>query len=297
MVALPAAYGTHPTRARRTRAEMAALRQSILDLLAADHPQTCRQVFYQLSNRRLIAKTEPEYKKTVCRLLAQMRLEGELDFGWIADHTRWQRKPRTYGSVEEALRQTVQFYRRALWDAQPVYVEVWLEKDALAGVLMEETAPWDVPLMVTRGYPSISYLYEAAEAIADRGKPAHLYYLGDHDPSGVDISRNVEVRLRELAPKAEIHFERIAVTPAQIREWRLPTRPTKQTDSRARRFVGESVEVDAIPARELRTLVRERIEHHVDRRVLETTYAVEQSERLILARLATREIIDAVGRD
>lgn len=272
-------YRSSPTRHRRTREEIAAIRAAILAALTEDHPMTVRQVFYRLVALRIIAKTEAEYKTTVGRLLTQMRIEGEIPFAWIADNTRWQRKPRTFSSLEEALRRTAQTYRRAVWDNQPAYVEIWLEKDALAGVLYEETAEWDVPLMVTRGYPSLSYLYEEAEEIGAQEKPAYLYYFGDFDPSGVDIPRNVEARLREFAPEAEIHFERVAVTPAQIAEWDLPTRPTKQTDSRSRRFAGESVEVDAIPPRTLRSLVRECIERHVNERALHVLRVAEASER------------------
>ena len=143
-------------------------------------------------------------------------------------------------SLESALRDTARTYRRALWDNQEVYVEVWTEKDALAGVLLQETEPWDVPLMVSKGFSSVTYLYEAALAIKQQGKPAYLYYFGDHAPSGVHIDRSIEQRLREFAPQAEIHFERVAVRPEQIAAWALPTRPTKQSDSRSRRFEGGS---------------------------------------------------------
>ena len=98
-------------------------------------------------------------------------------------------------------------YRRSLWNDQDAYVEVWLEKDALAGVLYEVTDTWDVPLMVTVGYPSLSYLHEAAEQIAAKDKPAYLYYFGDHDPSGIDITCLVEDGIREFAPDAEIYFD------------------------------------------------------------------------------------------
>jgi hypothetical protein len=285
-------YGTSPTKHRRDRAEIQRIRTAIADLLESDNPMTVRQVYYQLVSRGFIAKTEGEYKATVCRLLSDMRLSRDIPFGWIADNTRWMRRPRTYSSLEAALRYTAQTYRRSLWDLQSAYVEVWLEKDALAGVLLEETAEWDVPLMVTRGYPSLSFLFEAAEAIADLDKPVYLYYLGDHDPSGVDIPRTVEARLREFAPTVDLHFERIAVTPQQIAAFNLPTRPTKQSDSRARTFVGESVEVDALPPHALRDLVRQHIEQHVSASSLYVLEAAEQSEREILQRMA-REVVRA----
>jgi hypothetical protein len=264
---------------------MDRIRDAIRHLLAEDNPMTVRQVFYQLVSRGVIAKTEAEYKQTVVRLLTAMRRSEEIPFGWIADNTRWMRKPRTYSSLGDMLEQSTRLYRRALWDDQDAYVEVWLEKDALAGVLYQETEPWDVPLMVTRGYASVSYLYEAAAAIDAEGKPAYLYYFGDFDPSGCDITRAVERGLREFAPDAEIHFQRVAVTREQIEAWDLPTRPTKQTDSRSKNFDGESVEVDAIPPARLRTMVRECIERHIDREALERTRMIEEQERHTLANI------------
>jgi len=215
----------------------------------------------------------------VVRLLTAMRRAGEMPFGWIGDNTRWMRKPRTYSSMQDMLALTAKTYRRALWDNQAAYVEIWLEKDALAGVVYGETDPWDVPLMVTRGYPSLSYLYEAAEAIAECGKPAYLYYLGDWDPSGVDITRAVEQGIREFAPRADIHFERVAVTQEQIESIKPPARPTKKTHSRSKNFTGESVEVDGIPPAALRGLVRACIEKHIDRRALARTQKIEVAER------------------
>src|SRR5579884_1723964 len=152
-----------PTKRRRTKKEIEGIKDVLYETLAEDNPMTVRQVFYQLVSRGVIAKTETEYKATVGRLLTDMRRAGEIPFGWIADNTRWMRKPGTYSSMEQALQRTAEAYRRSLWDNQGVYVEVWLEKDALAGVLYRATESWDVPLMVTRGYPSLSYLYDAAE--------------------------------------------------------------------------------------------------------------------------------------
>jgi hypothetical protein len=267
---------------------MQELRDELYAIVAEDQPMTVRQTFYRAVSAGIIDKREADYKNVVCRLLGEMRLDGSLPWGWIADNTRWMRKPRTFSSLEQALRDTARLYRRSVWDDQEVYVEVWCEKDALAGVLYDETARWDVPLMVTRGYPSLSYLYEAAGAIADQYRPAYLYYFGDHDPSGLDIERNLGERLREFVGDgaAEIHLERAAVTPAQIEAWGLPTRPTKKTDSRARGFEGGSIEVDAIPPRVLRQLVRACIERHVDRNALATLQAAEESERLTLDYIA-----------
>jgi hypothetical protein len=274
-------------RFRRTKSTMTGIRAAIRDVLSEDHPQTVRQVYYALTVRGVIEKNEIEYHRTVIRLLTDMREAGEVPFEWIADNTRWQRKPSTFTGIESCLNSTARFYRRNLWAAMPVYVEVWCEKDALAGVLMEETETYDVPLMVARGYSSLSFLHSAAMAIKALGKPAYIFHFGDLDPSGVDAARDIEAKLRRYAPEAEIHFERPAVTRAQADEWNLPTRPTKQTDTRAKKFVGASVELDAIPARKLRELVRECIERHVDKEKLEFLRIAEKSERELLTKWAS----------
>jgi hypothetical protein len=148
-------YPSRPTsRPRRTKADMAELRGAIFEVLEEIQPATVRQTFYQLVSRGVIAKTEEEYKNTVVRLLTEMRRERVIPFGWVADNTRWMRKPTTYGSLTGALTEMQRDYRRRLWDDQDRYVEIWLEKEALAGVLTDVTKVWDVPLMVTRGYPA-----------------------------------------------------------------------------------------------------------------------------------------------
>lgn len=273
-------------RLRRTKADIQDIEIAIYNTLKADNPQTVRGLFYQLVTQGVIPKTEAAYKGLVGRLAVRMRREGTLPYEWLADNTRWMRKPTSYSSLEACLQRTAQTYRRALWDTMPAYVEVWLEKDALAGVLYQVTQEWDVPLMVTRGYPSLSYLFEAAEAIRTKTTPTFIYYFGDFDPSGVDIPRNVEAELRRMAPEADITFERVAVTETQIQEFNLPTRPTKASDRRAKGFGKESVEVDAIPARELRDLVLQCILYHVNEDQLRTLEVAEKSERSIIEFMA-----------
>ncbi len=276
-------YGARPIkRRRRSKVEIETIKTEIYEVLADENPMTVRQVFYRLVSLGVIDKTEAEYKTTVCRLLTDMRRNGELSYRWIADNTRWMRKPATYSNLEQAVQETAQFYRRCLWDDQDVYVEIWLEKDALSGVLYPITAQYDVPLMVTRGYPSLSFLHSAAEGILYEDKPTFLYYVGDHDPSGVHIPQKVEADLREMAAGVEIHFERIAVNVDQIEAWNLPTRPTKKTDTRSKTFKGASVEADAIPPADLRALVDEVITQHIDKWVLTTTKVAERSERELL---------------
>lgn len=270
-------------KTRRTRADVDAIKAAMLEVFAVEKPMTCRQMFYQLVSRGVITKLETEYKGTVIRLLVDMRVNRTIPFDWIADNTRWVRKRNSYSGIGELLDDMQSMYRRDLWRNQPTYVEIWLEKDALAGVLVDVTYEWDVPLMVSRGYPSVTYLQSAAIALAAQGKPCHLYHFGDHDPSGVDITANIERRLRQFAPDADIHFERIAVTPKQIKKWKLPTRPTKTTDTRSGSFEGDSVDVDAIAPSKLRELCESCITRHVDPERLERTRNVERQERRTLA--------------
>lgn len=267
---------------RRTKGDVATIKEAIYSVLAVENPMTVRQVFYQLVSQQIVNKTENDYKNTVGRLLVDMRRGGEIPYRWIADSTRWMRRPNTYDSLDAYIEDGVECYRRSLWRHVPTYVEAWLEKDALAGVLCPITEELDVPLMVTRGYPSITYLYDACETIKQQGKPTYIYYFGDRDPSGVDIPRFVDEQIRLAAPNIEMHFNQVAVTLEQIEEWHLLTRPTKTTDSRSKNFVGESVEVDAIPPSGLRQLVRDCIEQHLDSWVLERIRQTEAAERQTL---------------
>src|SRR5207244_1489510 len=118
-------------------------------------PMTVRQVFYQATVRGIVEKSEAGYTKVQTDLVL-MRRAGLMPYGWLADNTRWQRKPDTFNSPEEALAETARFYRKALWADAGAYVEVWLEKDALSGVVYPVTELYDVPLMVARGYASLS---------------------------------------------------------------------------------------------------------------------------------------------
>jgi len=273
-------YGARPIkRNRRDRAAIAAIEQAIYRIVATDHPMTLRGLFYRLVSEGEIGKEASEYKN-VGRYLLAMRRRGDLPYHWIADSTRWQRKPRTYSGLDDVLYETARTYRRPIWEEQDAYLEIWIEKDTLAGVLYEEAERWDVPLMVCRGFASETYLHDAAEAIKQQGKPTWLYLMVDHDPSGHGIAAHMERIIRGFLPEGyPVTVDLLAVTPQQIEQWHLPTRPTKKTDSRSKGFVGESVELDAIPPATLRAIVRDAIERHIDPDALARTRQVEHLER------------------
>jgi hypothetical protein len=281
-------YETSPIKRKRsTKAEVGERRQALFDIVQAMEPMTVRQVFYQATVRGLVEKAESGYAKVQVDLTV-MRRAGELPYGWLADNTRWQRKPRTFASVEDALRDTAAFYRKSLWTNADSYVEIWLEKDALSGVIYPVTSMYDVPLMVARGYASLSFLYSAAEYINTLDVPTYIYHLGDFDPSGVNAGEKIEETLDELAPDATIIFERLAVTRRQIQNWNLPTRPTKKSDTRSKGFGAISVELDAIDPNQLRTIVQDAIERHLPADQFEVLKAAEESEREIIGRLVSK---------
>lgn len=292
---------------RRTKSQIDDIKTAIYLLCEQYQPMTVRQLFYALTVKGVIEKTESEYKNVVCRLTKEMRLAGELPWDWLADHTRWQHKPRTYGGISDCLEESQAAYRRALWDPKTNsnYVEIWLEKDALTGVFYDVTSKYDVPLMPCRGYPSLSFLRSAGRTIAWRQQllidnwlndlftdmpKLTIYYFGDFDPTGVDISRNIEDRIRSFLCEMDsecfdlyFEFKRVAINKEQINAMNLPARPTKKSDTRAKNFGHDvSVELDAIEPDQLRHMIRSCILENIDQHEIERVWQTEKAERKLL---------------
>jgi hypothetical protein len=266
-------------KGRATVAEVEELQRALYAIVEEQQPMTVRQVFYQATVHGLVEKTESGYDK-VQRILADMRREDELPWEWIVDNTRGRNHPLTFENVAEALEYIARRYRKELWNDTDAYVEIWLEKDALAGVIEDITRKYDVSLMVARGYSSLTFLHDAAEELELKSCPIYIYHLGDFDPSGVNAGENIEEFFQEYAPTADITFTRLAVTEEQIEEWDLPTRPTKRSDTRAARFGSAiSVELDAIEPRQLRSLVENAIKKHLPPSKYKKLMAQEEQER------------------
>jgi hypothetical protein len=233
-------------RKRATSQEMELWHYNLMAISRELKPATVRQVFYQCTVRGLIEKTEKGYKR-VAKGLADLRKDGVMPFNWLADATRWQRNTRSNNSLVDAIQETARFYRKNALTRSDRYVEVWLEKDALAGVVMESTSEFDVPLMVARGFASLSFLYSAAETIKDEKRPTTIYHLGDYDPSGQQAAKTTKETLIKYSGRDDMDFVQLAVLPKQIIEWQLPSRPTKREgNNHAKDWVGDSVELDAI---------------------------------------------------
>lgn len=289
---MTAVYGTSPVkRHRRTKAELEDIDAAIIVTAAAEQPISVRGLFYRVMSKGLVPKSDAGYS-VVQRQALKLRRAGDLPYHWVADGTRWQTKPRTYSSVDDAVDILASSYRRALWDDQDVHVELWVEKDAIASVVSRTTSKWDVPLMVARGFASESFLWTAGQEILFDRKPAVIFQLGDHDASGVAAWEDTQRKLTEFVGGAvDLSFRRLAVTPEQIETYDLPTRPQKQTDTRAAKFKGECVEVDAMPSTALRSIVSEAIEEWIDPEALRLTNIAEESEREGLRALAEVGVI------
>jgi hypothetical protein len=272
------------------------LREAVLELTGHYDRMTVRQVFYALTVAGVVPKTEQGYD-SVQRQLVAMRREGELPFDFIADGTRWQRKPSTWDSKADFLEHTLRAYRRDLWQSQGVRIEVWLEKDALADIVTDVTDRWDVALMVSRGQSSLTFLHSAAQQAdqaARQGVETYIYALYDYDAGGDRAARAVERDLPEFAPACvahdALHFERLAVTSQQIAAWNLPTRPAKGKDPEAAKWGNKPcVELDAIPVDKLKGLVKDAIVQHIDGHKWEVEEVMEAEERRGLSLLAQAE--------
>jgi hypothetical protein len=258
-----------------------AIRDEILELPYEQEQMTVRGIFYALTTRGIVEKSEAGYRQ-VQRQVLLLRREGKLDWNFVADGTRWVNEPETWDSTEDVLRETARTYRRNLWRSQGIRIEVWLEKDALASLIRPVTYGFGVRLMVSRGQSSETYCYHAARearAAAKADVETFVYALYDSDRYGRDAAAKVKEKLRRYSDGTPIGFELLAVTDEQIEEWELPTRPAKKAGD------PDAVELDAISPDKLKALVENAIVSQIDTETWEKEEAVEASERAILERM------------
>jgi hypothetical protein len=236
--------------------------------------------------RGVVPKTQKQGYRQAEYQLRVLRRKGIMPYGWIADNTRWQIKPRTYTGLDSAMQIWHDAYRRDMWESQNVHVEIWVEKDALAGVIRPVTWHYGVPLFVARGFSSMTFAFDAAESIKEIDKPTYIYHFGDFDPSGVNAAESLEVELDRHGATA--HFERMAVTLEQVNDLDLPTLPVNRKDPRAKKWPYPFVcELDALPVNVLRSLVEECIERHVNVADWQRTKEAERLERETLDLMRT----------
>jgi hypothetical protein len=259
--------------------------RSILD--GEEHPITVRHLFYRLVGLGVIPKTEKAYRGLVNHL-SNWRRSEEIPWDAFADSTRWHIRTKSFDGIEDALQRTRETYRRDMWSTQPHYVELWLEKDAIASIVADVANDFGVPVFVCRGFASLSSLYGAAQTFREAsasGKRVTLFHLGDYDPSGHAAADAIERTLTDDF-ECDLYFDRLAVLPGQIERLHLPTRPTKQTDSRARNWSGaECVELDSMKPADMRALVEDAITDLIDPHAWQQLKAIETAERESLAKI------------
>lgn len=276
------AYGTSPVkRGRSTKAELQCLLEGTKSILASEPGRmTIRHLYYRLVSAAFLEKTELEYKR-LCGLLANWRRAKLIPWTAFVDNLRWHMGLPTYDCISDAVLNAVASYRRNAWSETKVYVEIWCEKDAIAGILHDVADPFGVKVFACRGFASLSSLSAAAEIFKSQersGRRNIVYYFGDFDPSGLCIDLKARQSLEEDFGVC-VEFERVAVNSEQITQFALPTRPTKASDSRAKGFEGESVEIDAMPMQELRRLAEQCITQHLLKDKWERMKLIEEKER------------------
>ncbi len=277
-------------RARRTKQRIEQLDDQIVAVLAADHPQSVRHVFYRMTDPRLpepVEKSERGYRHVQHRCV-ELRRSGRIQYSWITDATRRGYFTPTYRNAGDFLRSVAGHYRADLWQQADHYVEIWVESRSIAGVVQDDCQELAVSLYPAGGFSSITLAFESAQYINSEsaGKPVTIFYIGDYDPAGVLIDVAIERELRtHLDPGIDLTFERIGITAEQIKLHDLPAKPRKLTDKRSL-HIAETVEAEAMPAHLLRELLRERIERLLPRHALYVAKAAERSERRHIERIA-----------
>jgi len=231
---------------------------------------TLRQLYYQLVSRGIIPNQQVEYSK-LSSLLVKGRMAGIVDWSSIEDRLRVPYLSYWVTGIQDAIKDTIDYYRLDRQKDQKVYIELWVEKDALSGVLKPITSHYHINLMVNRGYSSCSAMYYSYKRfyteLKGLGKEIVILYLGDHDPSGLDMLRDIRNRLDEFG-LYDFTVKHIGLTSEQIKQYNPPPNPAKFKDPRAAWYIeqhGEtSWEVDALNPSILNELIRENIENLVD---------------------------------
>ena len=226
---------------------------------------TLRQLYYQFVSRDLLANKQSEYKR-LGSVVNDARLAGLIDWDAIVDRTRNLRDQAHWGSAPGIIEACAKQFRLDKWDSQKNRVEVWIEKDALVGVIDGVCKEHDVPYFSCRGYTSQSEMWAASQRLrvhAENGQLPVILHLGDHDPSGLDMSRDIKDRLKLFMTHHGQNpptFKRLALNMDQVEEYDPPPNPTKLTDSRASAYVqeygDESWELDALEPAVLAELIR-----------------------------------------
>lgn len=277
-------------RRRRTGGQIDQLDAQIVAVLEEDHPQSVRHIFYRMTDPRLaepVEKSERGYRHVQDRCV-KLRRAGRIDYSWIADMSRRGYFVNTFSSAADFITRMAGHYRADLWRDADSRCEVWAESRSIASVLLDDCNEMAVDLFPCGGFSSLSFVHEAAQQhnLSDDTRPLVVLYVGDYDPAGVliDVTLEREMRLH-LRPSIDLDFRRIAINHEQVEEYGLPTKPRKAGDKRSAQ-VEYTVEAEAMPAHDLRAILRSEINGLLPQHALRVAQVAEQAERAHLARMA-----------
>lgn len=246
-------------------------------ILAEQSPMTIRQLFYRLVSIGLLENSRGDYVK-VSRVMTIARNDGRIEWDSIVDRSRPTYSPNVWNDAGAYAKTIQHSYRKDYWNTQPVHVEIWVEKDAVIGSIQDLTDELGITVRVGRGFQSTTRVHEIEKHFASIGKPIHVYYLGDHDPSGCEIETDLFSRVI-----TDFNLTRLAIHGEDISRFKLPPLKVKAADPRAERFIGEygdeCVELDALPPNELRDRIERAVMQHVDAELWERSKMVEQAEQ------------------
>jgi len=259
----------------------------IAEYKAKGYELTLRQVYYQLVARDIIPNNERSYKNTG-NLISDGRMAGLIDWNAIIDRTRELRKNSHWDSPADIVLTCSEQFQYDKWEGQEYYVEVWVEKDALIGVVERACRKLDVPFFSCRGYTSQSEMWSAAQRLIEYDRQQVIIHLGDHDPSGKDMSRDIVDRLNVFG--VDPIFTRIALNMDQIEQYNPPPNPTKLTDSRANGYISEfgeeCWELDALKPEVIDDLITNTVNKYLNPLKFNKMKEKEQSARRILEAVA-----------
>jgi len=290
----------HKQFSRASEAKIEQANAIIAEYQAQGFSLTLRQLYYQHVARGLIPNTLQSYK-SLGNLINDARMAGRVSWTAIEDRTRFLRALSSWNSPEDVVQAAADDYHENWWRDQPVHSEVWIEKDALVGVFEGVCNDLDVPLFSCRGYASASEVWLAGMRLQRKirsGKRVVIFHFGDHDPSGLDMTRDITDRLitfishhARVAYPDRFNVERVALTMDQVNQYGPPPNPAKTTDSRfedyQREYGDDSWELDALEPQVLADLVRSSIEGVVDSDLMEAAQEEERKAKRLLALAAT----------
>ena len=241
----------------------------IVEYQAQGYDLTLRQLYYQFVSRGLIPNKQREYAR-LSKTISDARLAGLIDWDAIVDRTRRLNALSHFDSIADVMKAAKYSYCVSKWARQDYYIQVWIEKDALIGVISGICNQWDIPYIAVRGYNSQSTMHDMAmkmQEASSYSKKVVILHLGDHDPSGIDMTRDNEDRLNMFVG-SHVEVKRLALNYNQVEHYNPPPNPTKMTDSRAEQYVidyGEdSWELDALEPSVISDLIEDEIKAMVN---------------------------------